>query len=222
MLITLLQITTTTAVEPKRTLWEYIQMGGWVMYPILALTVLGIYISIERYLTLRKADKDPAPFLAQIRAFIMQGELDKAKAYCDATNSPFARMIHKGISRLGMPLNEIKASIENVANLEVFRLEKSLYLIATVAGAAPMLGFLGTVTGLMAGFNVISTSTESVNPAQLADGIFEAMVTTVAGLSVGIPAYIAYNFLVGQVSSVIFKMEQASVDFIDMLQEPAK
>jgi len=207
---------------PGMSLWALFFSGGIFMIPIFALLVLAVYITVERYLTIKKANQSPDHFLAQIKEYVKKGEIDKAQAICHATNSPFARMISKGISRLGSSLEDISASIENVGKLEVYRLEKSLFLLAMVAGAAPMLGFLGTVTGMIQAFMTISTLTESVKPSDLAGGIYEAMVTTAAGLIVGIPAYLGYNLLVGMISNVIYRMEVTTTHFIDMLQEPVK
>jgi biopolymer transport protein ExbB len=219
-----LQVDTTavTAASSGMSLWRLFLSGGIFMLPIFGLLVLAVYIIIERYLTIKKANKSPDHFLEQIRKYVKNGEIDKAQAFCHATNTPFSRMISKGISRLGSSLEDITASIENVGKLEVYRLEKSLFLLAMVAGAAPMLGFLGTVTGMIQAFMTISTLTESVKPSDLASGIYEAMVTTAAGLIVGIPAYLGYNLLVGMISNVIYRMEVTTTHFIDLLQEPVK
>jgi len=224
MNIVLLQADTTitTAASQGMSLWSLFFSGGIFMIPIFGLLVLAIYIFIERYLTIKKANQSPDHFLEQIKEYVKKGEVDKAMAVCHATHSPFARMISKGLSRLGSSLEDISASIENVGKLEVYRLEKSLFILAMVAGAAPMLGFLGTVTGMIQAFMTISTLTESVKPADLASGIYQAMVTTAAGLIVGIPAYLGYNLLVGMISNVIYRMEVTTTLFIDLLQEPAK
>lgn len=220
----LLQVDSTVATTGSSgmSLWKLFFSGGIFMIPILGLLILAIYITIERYLTIKKANQSPDHFLEKIREYVKKGEIDKAQAFCHATNTPFSRMISKGISRLGSSLEDISASIENVGKLEVYRLEKSLFLLAMVAGAAPMLGFLGTVTGMIQAFMTISTLTESVKPADLASGIYEAMVTTAAGLIVGIPAYMGYNMLVGMISNVIYRMEVTTTHFIDILQEPIK
>lgn len=222
--VLLLQIdTTSTPVAVNGiSLWGLLLSGGIFMIPIFGLLILAVYVTIERYLTIKKANKNPDHFFEQIRTYVKKGEIEKAQAFCHATNTPFSRMISKGISRLGSPLEDISASIENVGKLEVYRLEKSLFILAMVAGAAPMLGFLGTVTGMIQAFMAISTLSESVTPADLASGIYEAMVTTAAGLIVGIPAYLGYNLLVGMISNVIYRMELTTTHFIDLLQEPVK
>ena len=158
----------------------------------------------------------------QVKTYVRGGSLDKAVSLCEATNTPFARMVLKGINRLGQPLSEITASIENEAKLEVYRMEKKLSILATVSGAAPMIGFLGTVTGMITAFMQIATLEGNVSPSDLAGGIYEAMLTTAAGLIVGIPAYVGYNVLTNMISEVIFKMELTTTQFIDLLQEPAR
>jgi len=197
-------------------------MGGWFMIPIVALLVWCIYLFFERYQTIRKSNSNPEAFLRQVRELVRAGDLDRAMMLCTSTNTPFARMVAKGISRLGSPLADIAASIENEGKIEIQRLEKRLAYLATIAGAAPMLGFLGTVTGMISAFMKIAQLQGNVNPAALAGGIYEAMITTAAGLIVGIPAYIGYNVLTNMLNSVISKMEITTTEFIDVLQEPAR
>jgi biopolymer transport protein ExbB len=222
----LLQVQDSTLVTSSdaagETLLDLVLYGGVVMIPIGLLCILGIYIFTERYLTLRKAQADPGDLFQKVRTLVLNGEIDRAKAYCDARNSPFSRIISKGLNRLGLPLNDITASVENEGRLEIHRLEKRIGLLATVSGAAPMLGFLGTVTGMIMAFMKIASLSESVSPADLASGIYQALITTAAGLFVGIPAYFAYNFLVGMVQDVVYQMELMATQFIDLLQEPAK
>lgn len=206
--------------ELEVTLFDLIIKGGWAMIPITLLLAVAIYIFVERYLTIKKSTQNPEPFMRQVREYVRTGDLKRAAMLCDSTNSPFARMINKGISRLGAPLSDIAASIENEAKLEINRLEKRLAILATVAGAAPMVGFLGTVTGLITAFMRISQFEGNVNPAVLADGIYQAMITTAAGLIVGIPAYVGYNLLTDMITNVIADMETTSTEFIDLLQEP--
>lgn len=194
--------------------------GGFMMIPIGVLWVLAIYLFIERILLINKANEDPDAFMGQVKALVLRGDINGAKALCAQTNTPVARMIEKGISRIGSPLKNIEASIENVAKIEVFKLEKNLATLATVSGAAPMMGFLGTVIGMVEAFISISQEEGSVSPKLLSSGIYTAMITTVAGLIVGIIAYLAYNYLVSRVQKVIHKMEYTSIDFIDLLQEP--
>ena len=157
-----------------------------------------------------------------IRDFIHDGKLDSAKDLCKRTDNPIARMIEKGLSRLGRPLTDISTAIENVARLEVFKLEKTLATLATIAGAAPMLGFLGTVIGMIRAFHNMATGGANIEVNALAGGIYEAMVTTAAGLTIGIIAYVGYNILVSRVEKVVNKMEARSIEFLDVLHEPAK
>jgi biopolymer transport protein ExbB len=158
--------------------------------------------------------------MGKIKELVMKGDINGAKILCSQHDTPVARMIEKGVSRIGSPLKNIEASIENVGKIEVFRLEKNLSVLATIAGAAPMIGFLGTVIGMVSAFIDIAQEEGSVSPKLLADGIYTAMVTTVAGLIVGIIAYLGYNFLVTRVSKVVHRMEYSSIEFIDLLQEP--
>jgi len=194
--------------------------GGFMMIPIAVLWVLAIYLFIERVLTINKANQDPEAFMARIKELVQRGDINAAKLLCSQNITPVARMIEKGISRIGSPLKNIEASIENVGKIEVFKLEKNLPTLATIAGAAPMMGFLGTVIGMVEAFISISQEEGSVSPKLLSSGIYTAMITTVAGLIVGIIAYLAYNYLVSRVQKVIHKMEYTSIDFIDLLQEP--
>ena len=194
--------------------------GGFMMVPIVLLSFIAIYIFFERFLTIKKANQDPEDFMRKIKEQVLKGDNNGAKMLCAQTDSPIARMIEKGVSRIGSPLKNIEASIENVAKIEIFKLEKNLSTLATISGSAPMMGFLGTVIGMVEAFIAISQEEGSVSPKLLSDGIYTAMITTVAGLIVGIIAYLAYNFLVARVQKVIHKMEYTSIDFVDLLQEP--
>jgi biopolymer transport protein ExbB len=196
--------------------------GGWIMIPLLVMSIVAIYIFIERFFTIRKAGKEDVNFMNNIRDFILNGKMDAALSLCKATQTPISRMIEKGVSRIGRPLDDISASIENVAKLEIYKLEKSLALLATISGAAPMLGFLGTVIGMIKALFVMANSGEGVVIQSLAGGIYEAMVTTVGGLIVGIIAYVGYNILVSNVEKVVYKMEARSIEFLDLLNEPGK
>jgi biopolymer transport protein ExbB len=211
----------TGATAGERSLWEIITLGGWAMIPLAILFAAGIFIAIERYLTIRKANEDPEQFMKQVRKNMLSGNVEAAKSFCETTDTPFARMIHKGLSRLDTSLLDIEAAIENVGKLEIYRLEKRLPLLATIAGAAPMIGFFGTVLGMIKAFMEIAFKGDTVNAADLASGIYEAMVTTAAGLVVGILAYLAYNSLVSLINSVVFKLEITSTEFMDLLREPA-
>ncbi len=223
----LLQITTTavdTAAvsngEASVSILDLIFAGGFMMIPLFLLSILAVYIFIERLLTIQKAAKTPNQFIEKIRNLVLNGDINGAKLLCAQTDSPVAKMIEKGISRIGSPLKNIEVSIENVGRIEIYKLEKRLSLMGTISGAAPMLGFLGTVTGMIQAFIAIAQEEGSVSPKLLSAGIYEAMITTAAGLAVGIVAYLGYNYLVSQVQKVIHKMEYSSIDFIDLLQEP--
>lgn len=199
---------------------ELMMKGGWVMIPLILLSFLAIYIFVERLMTIRKAARHPGEFMDNIRSLVLDGKVDEAKRVCHKTNTPVARMIEKGLQRLGSPLKNIEASIENVGKIEIYNLEKNLPVIATISGAAPMLGFFGTVTGMIQAFIAIAQEEGSVSPKLLSSGIYEAMITTATGLLIGIIAYVGYNYLISQVSKVIYKMEYTSIEFIDLLQEP--
>lgn len=184
------------------------------------LAIFAVWIIIERYNTIKRAGEVDQQFMGQIRAFVQQGAIDSALALCRSTNTAVARLVDKGLQRIGKPLGDIRSAVENVGNLEVYQLEKRLSTLATISGAAPMIGFLGTVTGMIQAFYVMA-STNNVTPQSLAGGIYQALITTAMGLVVGIVAFMAYNSLTAQVDRVVFKMEAATVDFLDLLQEPA-
>ncbi len=194
--------------------------GGFMMIPIILSSFVAVYIFVERVLTVNKANQNPDAFIGRIKELVLKGDINSARLLCSQFDSPIARMIEKGVARIGSPLKNIEASIENVAKLELFKLEKNLSVLATVAGAAPMMGFLGTVIGMVEAFIAIAQEEGSVSPKLLSSGIYTAMITTVAGLLVGIAAYLAYNYLVTRVSKVVHKMEYSSIEFIDLLQEP--
>lgn len=194
--------------------------GGFMMIPIALCSFVAIYIFVERVLTVNKANQSPEAFMGRIKEMVLRGDISGAKLLCSQFDSPIARMIEKGVARIGSPLKTIEASIENVAKLELFKLEKNLSILATVSGAAPMMGFLGTVIGMVSAFIAIAQEEGSVSPKLLSSGIYTAMITTVAGLVVGIMAYLAYNYLVTRVSKVVHKMEYSAIEFIDLLQEP--
>lgn len=210
----------TAPADQSMSILELVDAGGFMMYPIILASLFAVYIFFERFLTLNKANQDPEQFMGKVKDLVLRGDINAAKVLCAQNETPIARMIEKGISRIGSPLKNIEASIENVGKIEIFKLEKNLSSLATVAGAAPMMGFLGTVIGMVQAFIAISQEEGSVSPKLLADGIYTAMITTVAGLIVGILAYLAYNFLVTRVQKIIHKMEYTSIDFIDLLQEP--
>jgi len=204
-------------------IWQMIQDGGWyIMIPLAILSLMAVYIFIERLLAINKASKEDKDFMNKIRDFIHDGKIDAAKNLCHSNNTPVARMLEKGVARIGKPLNDIASSIENVGKLEVYKLEKGLSTLATVAGAAPMIGFLGTVIGMIITFHAMKVSDTGVEISELSGGIMQAMVTTVAGLVIGILAYIAYNTLVTRVDKVVHNMESKTIEFLDLLDEPGK
>jgi biopolymer transport protein ExbB len=196
--------------------------GGWVMIPIVLLSIVAIYIFFERFFAISKASKMDINFMNRIKDYIHEGKLDSAHALCQSFKNPIARMIEKGINRIGRPLNDVSAAIENVGKLEIYKLEKGLPVLATCAGGAPMLGFLGTVMGMVRAFYDMSMSGNNIDVSLLSSGIYTALITTVAGLIVGILAYFAYNILVSNVEKVVFKLEAHSTEFMDLLNEPVK
>ncbi len=201
---------------------EGIGWSGWGIIITLSLMLgYAVFIFVERYLALRKANKEEKGFVEKIREYIMDGKIDSAKDYCARSSAPSARMIEKGISRLGRPIETISASIENAAKLEILRLEQRLSFLATAAGAAPMIGFLGTTIG-MVGVFIDLQNAASLDIDVIAPGIMTAMITTVAGLVVGIVAYVGYNFLVARIGNVVYQMENDALEFMDILQQPGK
>jgi biopolymer transport protein ExbB len=195
--------------------------GGWVMLPILLLSLVAVYIFFERWFAIKKAANIDENFMNRIKDYIMEGKVDAAKTLCQSTDNPVAAMIEKGISRIGRPLNDVNAAIENVGRLEVYKLERGLPTLASVSGGAPMIGFLGTVIGMVQAFHQMSTAGNNIDVGALSGGIYTALITTVAGLIVGIIAFFAYNTLVARVDKVINTMEASSTEFIDLLNEPA-
>lgn len=214
----------TEAVAPTAELdfFDLALKGGWIMIPLLLLSILGIYIFFERLGAIRAAGKVDASFMARVKEYIVEGRIDSALNLCQQTNTPSSRMIAKGISRLGRPLNDVLVAIENVGNLEIAKLEKGLPLLATAAAGAPMLGFLGTVTGMVQAFFDMANAGNNADINLLAGGIYTALVTTVAGLIVGIITLFAYNYLVALVDDVVHKMETSTMEFMDILNEPAR
>lgn len=224
----LLQIDMGTGVVQEATekvslsFWELAIKGGWIMIPIILLSVITVYIFIERFLAIRLAAKQDDTFMNNIKNYILEGKIDHALALCKSNKSPVARMIEKGIQRLGRPLNDVNTAIENVGNLEVSKLEKGLSALSISAGAGPMIGFLGTVIGMIQAFYDMASAGNNIDITLLSSGIYTAMVTTVAGLIVGILAFIAYNFLVARVEKVVYVLQANTMEFMDLLNEPAK
>lgn len=193
--------------------------GGYMMIPLYLLFILAIFIFFERLLTLKKASNTSSYLMDQVKVLVQSGNTEKARILCAGENTPVANMIAKGIERIGSPLKNIEVAIENVGKIEIYKLEKNLNLLATVSGAAPMIGFLGTVTGMIQAFIAVAQEEGMVSPKLLSTGIYEAMITTSAGLVVGIIAYLGYNYLVTQVSKLVHNMEYSSIEFIDLLQD---
>ncbi len=194
--------------------------GGWIMAILGLLSILSIYIFIERYFIIRRSSKDDENFMNIIRDNVLDGKYDTANELCRRENTPIARMLQKGLSRIGKPLTDINAAIENVGNLEVSRLEKNIATLATIASTAPMLGFLGTVIGMIIAFYDMSMAGGNIDIQLLSGGIYQAMITTVGGLIVGIIAYVLYNILVARIDRLVFLLEARASEFMDVLHEP--
>mgnify|MGYP006120667741 FL=1 len=191
--------------------------GNIIMGTLALLSIYAIYILIERYSTIKKASLEDVSFLKSIKNFVEQKDIQAAKTLCKNTDNPVSRMIEKGIDRIDKPMTDISAAIENQGKLEVYKMENNLANLATVAGAAPMIGFLGTVIGMIVAFHEMASAGGNIDVEMLSKGIYTAMVTTVGGLIVGIIAYIAYNFLVSKVDKVIFQLEARTTEFLDLL-----
>ncbi|MCM1071830.1 MAG: MotA/TolQ/ExbB proton channel family protein [[Clostridium] fimetarium] len=202
-------------------LWDLCLRGGPLMIPIALLSLVCVYVFVERALVINRASREDATFMRRIRDYVHEGELESAHNLCKKNGSPYARLIDRGLSRIGRPVNDILAAVENTGNIEVATLSKGLPWLATTAAGAPMLGFLGTVIGMVQAFYDIASAGNSANIATFSSGIYTALVTTVAGLVVGVIALFAYNYLVARVNSVMNLLEQKSMEFMDLLNEPA-
>ncbi len=203
-------------------LLDLLVRGGWTMIPIALLSVLAVAIFVERLLALRRANANPGRLTATVADYVRAGDLSGAIGYCRAQDAPAARIIQHGLERVGRPIADIKEAVETQGRQETYNLERHTDLLASAAALAPMLGFLGTVTGLIEAFQAIQFAEGSVSPALLANGMWEAMITTAAGLTVGIPALFAYNFLMNRIRRTVNDLERASTDFLDLLQTPAR
>ena len=225
-MIKLLQATTEvvneSAVDSSMSLWSLFQAGGALMWVLVVLGVITIFIFVERFVAIRRASRLDIRFMNRIRDYVMAGNVKDAIGYCRSTNTPIARMIEKGLERLGRPMSDVQTAIENVANLEVSKLENGLPFLATIAGGAPMIGFLGTVLGMVSAFMTMAAQGGTVDMSGLSEGMYKAMVTTVGGLLVGIPAYFCYNYLVARVEKLVFRMEANTIAFMDILNQPAQ
>jgi biopolymer transport protein ExbB len=209
----------TAAAQPSSiSVIDLILKGGWIMFPIFALSLVSFYIIIERYITIRKAAALPDGFMNQIRNLMVKGDLQGAKMLSAQTASPLARMIEKGIRRIGQPLKDIETSVENVGKVEIARLEKNISILGIIAGIAPMLGFVGTIVGVINIFYAIA-STGDFGIAQISGGLYTKMVTSAAGLIVGMIAHIGYHWLSIMVERLVFRMENSAIEFMDILQD---
>ena len=223
----ILQVATETVMEaveqPTMNLWTMATYGGPIMIVLALMLAFGVYLFIERMVTLKQASKEDSTFMNRIKDYIYEGKIESAVKLCREVNTPSSRMIEKGISRLGRPMNDVLVAIENVGNLEVAQLEKGMVIMASISGGAPMLGFLGTVTGMVQTFYDMSINNSGVILlSDLSSGMYQAMVTTIGGLIVGILAYFAYNYMVSRVDSVVRNLESKTMEFMDILNEPAK
>ena len=214
-------VVTTPSTPPTFSLWELILKGGPIMIPIAILSIAGLYIFFERYFTIRRSSKMDMNFTNQIRDFMHNGNIEAARALCKNTNTPVARMLEKGLMRLGKPIKEIEGAIENVGKLELYKMEKNLGILGSIAGIAPMFGFLGTIFGVIKIFYNISLA-DNISIGLIAGGLYEKMITSAAGLMIGIFTYIGYHYLIVMIDRVVNKMEISAVEFIDLLEEPVK
>jgi biopolymer transport protein ExbB len=210
-------------VVKELSVWDLVMAGGWwFMIPLALLAVVSIYIFFERFFAINFANRQDRSFMERIKEYIHRGEVDQALKLCQDTNTPYSRMIEKGVTRIGRPMNDVLVAIENVGNMEIAKLEKGFNWLATTAAGAPMIGFLGTVVGMVNAFFQLASAGNNSNVSILAGGIYQALVTTVAGLIVGIIALFAYNYLTSRVNKVMNKLEGKTMEFMDLLNEPAK
>lgn len=223
MLFNLLQadiVAQPVAQEMSFSLIEMARKGGWLMLVLLLLSILALYIFGKKWWMIRQAQKVDKNFMLDIRDYIKEGKTDSAKTLCSKYDNPVARMVEAGVSRVGKPLGDIRTAIENVGNVEVARLEKGLPFLATIAGGAPMIGFLGTVMGMVQAFFNMSMAGNNIDITLLSSGIYTAMITTVGGLIVGILAFFGYNILTSKISDLVANMESATIEFMDLLEQP--
>ena len=201
-------------------LWSLVLDGGYIMIPLAVLLLIALYIFIERTIALHRASRIDSTFMKRIRDYVLEGDIENAVQLCKRTDSPYARLILKGVNRIGRPMNDVLVAIENTGNIEVSKLEKGFTMLSTTAAGAPMLGFLGTVTGMIEAFYSLASAGKSADVTLLSSGIYQALVTTVAGLVVGIVALFAYNYLVARVNRIMNGMEARTMEFMDLLNEP--
>lgn len=210
----------TVNASEKISMIDLLNKGGWIMYPLYALLIIAIYVFTERFIAIRKASKIADNFMSIIKDNILSGNVAAARNLAKNTNNPAAKMIDKGLQRIGKPIDAIERSMENVGKLEIYKMERNTSILSIIAGIAPMFGFLGTIVGMIQLFYNINNSGFELNT--IAGGIYVKMVTSATGLIIGLIAYIAYNFLNTQIEKTVYKMEAASAEFIDVLQEPTK
>ena len=208
-------------VEQSYSLIEMAAKGGWLMIVLAILSIIAIYIFGKKWWMIHKAQQVDRNFMRDIRDYIHEGKVKSALSLCEKYDSPIARLVEKGIERIGRPLTDIQTAVENMGNVEIARLEKGLPTLATISGGAPMIGFLGTVLGMVQAFFNMANAGNNIDITLLSSGIYTAMITTVGGLIVGILAYFGYNYLTAQISNLVYKMESTTIDFMDLLHEPA-
>ena len=214
-------VTAVVAPPEKISMWSLLEKGGWIMYPLYLLLVAAIFVFAERLLAIRRASRIEANFMSIIRDNIMTGNVSAARSLAKNTNNPVARMIDKGIQRIGKPIDAIEKSMENVGKLEMYNMERNLSILSLIAGIAPMFGFLGTIVGMVQLFyGIASTGEYTLNT--IAGGIYTKMITSATGLIIGLIAYVGHNFLSTQIDKTANRMEAASAEFIDILQEPTR
>jgi biopolymer transport protein ExbB len=219
---TLQNLATGSEGELSMSFFEMAVKGGWIMLVLAILSVIAVYIFIDKIIAIKKASADQNPFMNRIKEFILQGNVEKALDECKRTDGPLARMIEKGIMRIGRPLNDVNVAVENIGKQEIAKLEKGLPILASIAGGAPMIGFLGTVMGMVRAFYDMANAGNNLDVSMLSNGIYLALVTTVGGLIVGIIAYFAYNILVARINNLVARLESKTTEFMDILNEPAK
>ncbi len=213
--------TTLAMAQEAPSILDTLILGGWIMAPIILLSLFTIYIFVERLMTLRRAQTDRALVMDRVRDYVQAGDIHGAMAFCESQDKPLTRILTHGLERLGRPISEIQDAVHAAGKYETYELEKRTDLLASFAGIAPMLGFLGTVTGMIKAFQEIQRLQGNVNPSVLAGGIWEALITTAAGLVVGIMAFFFYNFVLNRINRLVNDLERSATDFIDLLQEPA-
>ncbi len=216
------EIAAAEPVQESMNVWTMASYGGWIMIILALFLAWAIYVFVERLIVLHRATKEDMSFMDRIKDYIHEGKMDSALNLCRQTNTPSARMVEKGISRIGRPMQDVQVAVENAGNLEVGKLEKGLVIMATIAAGAPMLGFLGTVLGMVQTFyNMAQNASGVIEMNTLSEGMYQAMVTTIGGLIVGIIAMFAYNFIVARIDHVVRLLEGRTMEFMDLLNEPA-